>query len=81
MEGLQTLLGGLLYTQWLFTGKLTWRRHLLPLCVVEQGSNTSYWVEEEWLGTSEAGEEGQCGKEHTRLLSAGLGVKRDRLGA
>lgn len=36
------------------------------------------WVEEEWLGASEIGE-GQFGKEHTGLLSAGLGVTRGRL--
>lgn len=56
MEGLQTLLGGLLYIQWLFNGKLTWRRHLLSVCVGEKGFNSSCWVEEGWLGTIEAGE-------------------------
>lgn len=43
------------------------------------GSNTSFSVAEGCLGTTEAAK-GQCDKEHTRLLSVGLGVKRDRLG-
>lgn len=41
------------------------------------GSNICF-VEEEWLGASEIGE-GQCGKEHTGLLSAGLGVTKGKL--
>lgn len=49
------------------------------MCVGKKGPNASCWVEEGWLGTIEAGE-GQWGKEHTRLLSVGLGVKRYRLG-
>lgn len=43
-----------------------------------RGGSNICWVEEEWLGASETGE-GQCGKGHTGLLSAGLGVKRDKL--
>lgn len=43
-----------------------------------RGESNICWIEKECLGASETGEE-QCGKGHTGLLSAGLGVKRGRL--
>lgn len=73
VEGLQTLLGGFLYTQWL----PNLEKAPASCIYVEKGSNVFCWVGKGLCGASEASEE-QCGKKHIMLLCAGLGVSKER---